>query len=81
MNTDRRRLGARFWVEVALASITGFLFVLTLFWHDWIEVFGIEPDGGDGSFEWMLVGVLFACTLVLTAAAGWEWRRAGAATA
>jgi hypothetical protein len=28
------RLRRRFWFEAALASATGLLFIVTLFWHD-----------------------------------------------
>jgi hypothetical protein len=43
-----------FWLEVALGTLTTALLVLTLAWPQWIELmFGIEPDGGDGSLEWL----------------------------
>jgi hypothetical protein len=47
-------LRRRFWLEIMLGSITGCLAVVTLFWHDWIEaVFGVDPDSGNGSAEWL----------------------------
>jgi hypothetical protein len=53
----------RFWIETILACLSGGLLALTLVWHDWIELlFGVEPDGGDGSFEWVLVVVLLVAT-------------------
>jgi hypothetical protein len=71
------RLRRRFWLETALGSITGCLAVGTLFWHDWIEtVFGIDPDRGNGSAEWLVVVGLFAATIILATAARLEWRRA-----
>ncbi len=44
-----------------LAMVGAALAVLTLAWPDWIEAFGIEPDGGNGSLEWIIaVGFLVA---------------------
>jgi hypothetical protein len=64
-------------VEVALASMTAALLLLTLVSREWIEVlFGVDPDGGDGSLEWALVGALLVSTVVFTALARLEWRRA-----
>ena len=69
-----------FWLEMSLASITGVLFVITLVWRDWAEViFHIDPDQGNGSFEWLIVGGLLVVTLGLFALAGYEWRRASVA--
>jgi hypothetical protein len=69
------RVRGRFWLEVALAGIAAILCVLTLVWHDWIEAFGIEPDGGDGSLEWIVVAVFAVAALVCAALARSEWRR------
>lgn len=66
-----------FWLETVVASITGILFVVTLIWRDWAEIiFNVDPDQGNGSFEWMVVGALLVVTLVLFFLAGYEWRRA-----
>ncbi|BEP15194.1 hypothetical protein acdb102_35050 [Acidothermaceae bacterium B102] len=70
----------RFWVETAGASLTGALFVLTLFWHDWLEALGFDPDHHNGSAEWAIVAVLLAVSLSLAAAARWEWRHPVPAT-
>jgi hypothetical protein len=68
--------GARFWIEAALATLTTVLFVVTLISREWIEaVFNVDPDGGDGSLEWIIVGVLFALSLIFAAMARAEWRR------
>jgi hypothetical protein len=75
MTAGRKRPGTLFWVETVLAAVTAVLFVVTLLWHDWIEAFGIEPDAGDGTAEWLILGVLLASTLALVMAAGREWRR------
>lgn len=66
---------ARFWIEVALASLCGFLAVLTLIWRDWIEALtGFDPDRHSGSFEWIIVvGFVLAGVLVSFAARA-EWR-------
>ncbi len=67
----------RFWLESVLGSITGCLAVITLFWHDWIEVvFRVDPDRGNGSAEWLIVAALFIVTILLAVAARLEWRRA-----
>ena len=40
----------RFWIEAALAVAGLALAVLTMAWPEWIEeIFGIEPDGGNGA--------------------------------
>ena len=56
---------ARFWLEAILASLCGFLAVLTLFWRDWIEgLTGFDPDHRNGSFEWAIVaGLLLLCVV------------------
>jgi hypothetical protein len=70
-------LRRRFWLETALGSITGCLALVTLFWHDWIEaVFGVDPDKGNGSAEWLIVALLFVVTIILAVGARLEWRRA-----
>ncbi len=46
----------RWSVEYALAGVFVVLAVVTAVVPDWIEVvFGVEPDGGNGSLEWLLV--------------------------
>ncbi len=73
----RRTVRIRFWIEAALASLTAVLFVLTLISREWIEwLFGVDPDAGDGSLEWAIVGVLLVATVVFTWFARVEWRRA-----
>ncbi len=68
----RRR---RLWLELGVAGLAAALCILTLVWHDWIEAFGIEPDGGNGSLEWVVVGALALIALVAGALARTEWRR------
>lgn len=72
----RAGVRARFWVEAVLAGLAAVLFVVTLISREWIEiVFGVDPDGGSGSLEWAIVGVLLVAALVLGALARAEWRR------
>lgn len=78
----KRQLRARFWVEVGLATLTGFLTVLTLLWRDWFErVTGFAPDQHSGELEWIIVAFSFASTVVAGALARLEWRRAQAVRA
>ena len=71
------KLSRRFWLETVAGSITGCLAIITLFWPDWIEaVFGVDPDHGNGSAEWLAVIVLLLITIVLAIGARIEWRRA-----
>ncbi len=69
-------LRACFWLETALALISGCLLVVTLFWQDWIEALtGFEPDGHSGSLEWGFVATLLIVSVVATILARIEWRR------
>jgi hypothetical protein len=53
------------------------LFVITLFWHDWVEIiFGVDPDQGNGLLEWSVVGAFLVVTIALVVFARFEWRRA-----
>ena len=73
LNTLRKR----FWLETGVAIVTGILFVVTLIRNDWIEiVFHVDPDNNNGSFEWLIVGVLVVATIALFILASYEWRRA-----
>jgi tetrahydromethanopterin S-methyltransferase subunit E len=67
----------QFWLESISGSVTGIAAVITLFWHDWIEaVFGIDPDSGNGSAEWLIISVLLIVTVALAVGGRREWRRA-----
>jgi hypothetical protein len=73
----RRALRLRFWLETVAAAITGILFVITLVWRNWIElVIKIDPDAGDGSLEWFIVGALLVVTFTLFFLARAEWHLA-----
>jgi hypothetical protein len=55
---------------------------MTLVLPDWIErLFGLSPDGGDGSAEWGWVIAFAAATLVFFADAARWWRRTARAPA
>jgi hypothetical protein len=76
----RNVLRLRFWPEMGLAIVTSILFVCTLVRPDWIEVgFGLDPDQGNGSLEWLIVGALLVVSITLFTLAGYELRRARAA--
>lgn len=66
----------RFWVEAALAATTAVLTIVTLISREWIEiVFGVDPDGGNGALEWVIVITLAASTLLCSLLAHAEWRQ------
>ncbi len=72
----------RLWLELALASTSGLLAVLSMFWLDWLEALtGFDPDEHSGSVEWAVVVLLaFACVAVsLVARAEWRGTRSLAA--
>jgi hypothetical protein len=72
-----RKLRSRFLIETALATVSGFLGVLTLVTPDWIEqVFHVEPDQGSGALEWALVAALVSAAILFGGLARAEWRRA-----
>jgi hypothetical protein len=67
----------RFWTEAGLGVLSGITLAATLLWHDWIElIFVVEPDGGDGTFEWLVVALLASVTVGCFLVARTEWRRA-----
>jgi hypothetical protein len=70
------RVRTRFWIECMLASISGAVLLLTVLWHDWLEALGLSLDGGNGSAEWLIVGILAGCFLAFAIAARVEWRTA-----
>jgi len=73
VEASHKRLHRRFWVEAALSSMTGLLFVVTLFWHHWLEVFGFDPDHGDGTVEWVMVSGLALMSVASGVTARIEW--------
>jgi len=60
----RGRVRAR--VEMTVAALAGILGAVTIVWRDWLELlFGVDPDGGSGAAEWLVVTSCFAVTVAL----------------
>ncbi len=75
------KLRGRFWFEAVLGGLSLLFLVLTVLWTDWIEiVFGVDPDHGNGSFEWLVVGASAFLTVAFAVLARVEFRRSRAAT-
>ncbi len=71
-----RRFRWRLWLEIGLASASALLAAITFVAPQWIErVFGVDPDEGSGSLEWLIVGGLLMAAVVLSLLARVEWRR------
>lgn len=65
----------RAWLEMAVALCAGVLGILTIFWHDWIEVLtGWDPDHHNGGVEWIVVVGLLAVAVALGLVARRHWR-------
>ncbi len=65
----------RFKVEVGLAALSALLFVAAVAWPEWIEmIFGVDPDHGDGSLEWLILGVTALCAIGASLRARADWR-------
>jgi hypothetical protein len=72
----RNPLRRRFWLETGMTIVTSMLLLITLIWRGWIEiVFGVDPDNGGGTLEWLIVGALLVVTITLFTLASYEWRR------
>ena len=72
------KTGPRLWfyAESILGTLTGILFIVTLFSRDWIEnIFHVDPDHGQGWVEWLIVVALALATFGLGALARAEWSR------
>jgi hypothetical protein len=74
-DTVRRQLAWRLQAEGVAAGTAFVLLGLTLVWPRWIElVFGVDPDGGSGALEWLIV--LVSSTVLLAASTlAWRHRR------
>lgn len=70
-----RHVRPRFWLAGVLSLSSVVLGALTAMSPSWIEaVFGVDPDGGSGAFEWALVALALLAVLGLLLARS-EWRR------
>jgi hypothetical protein len=71
-----KRISPSSWIEVAVSAACGVLCSLTLVSREWIEVlFGVDPDGGSGELEWLIVASLFVVAIGSAVRACREWRR------
>lgn len=62
-------------IEIAVALILGALTVTTIVQPTWIEMLtALEPDGGTGETEWLVVAVLALATVLVAALASRDWR-------
>ncbi len=78
----RNPLRRPFWLETSMATVTSILLVITSIWRDWIEiVFGVDPDRGNGTLEWLIVAALLVVAIMLITLASYEWRRSWITTA
>jgi len=69
------RLKGRVRLEMAVALAAGILGLVTIFWHDWIEMLtGLDPDQHNGSVEWLIVAVLLAVAVAMGLVARRHWR-------
>jgi undecaprenyl pyrophosphate phosphatase UppP len=66
---------ARWWIETIVAVVCGILAVVTLFWRDWLEVTGWDPDNHSGSAEWLIIAALAIVAIVVGALARRERHR------
>jgi hypothetical protein len=72
MGRARKRLA----LEVGLAILSVLLFVATPLWPEWIEiVFGVDPDNGNGSIEWLIMELTAISAVVAIFLACADWRR------
>lgn len=72
LNSASSKYGAK----LGGALICVALSTVTLAWPDWIErVFGIDPDGGSGALEWLIVLGAAVAGLTLGVFARMDWKR------
>ena len=63
-------------IETTVAILTGALGIITIFWHDWIEILtGWDPDHHNGSVEVVLIVALLAASVTCAALARRTYRR------
>jgi hypothetical protein len=56
---------SRPWLWLASATVSSAVTVLTLVLPHWLEtVFGLDPDGGNGGAEWVIVLIAGSVTVL-----------------
>jgi apolipoprotein N-acyltransferase len=69
----------QFWAALVFGGLSALLALLTLINREWIEeIFGVDPDAGNGTLEWAIVLVSAVVAIACLAFARVEWRRARA---
>ena len=67
----------QFWAALVAGGLSAVLAVVTLVSPEWIEfLFGVDPAGGNGGLEWIIVGAAAAIGIVCFWWAGVEWKHA-----
>lgn len=75
--TRRGSIRARFWFEILLGVFFASLLIFTIAAPNWIEfVFRVDPDGGSGALEWLILAILAGVAVLNLGLARVEWRRA-----
>jgi hypothetical protein len=68
-------------IESALCVLFATLTGLTVLWPTWIEgLTGLEPDGGDGTMEWLIVFAFGVVAVVFGLLARRDYRLATLST-
>jgi hypothetical protein len=66
-------------IETALSLLFAGLAIVTAFWPEWIEtLFRVDPDGGNGAAEWLVVAVLGVAAIAAFILARRDYRTASA---
>jgi hypothetical protein len=72
----------RFWIKASLSASSFVLLMVTIVWHDWIEiVFRADPDQHSGLVEWLIVAVLALAAITLAVLARIDFRQLRTAAA
>jgi hypothetical protein len=72
-----QRVRSRLFLEILLCVLSALALGFTALWPDWLEiVFHVEPDGGSGSAEWIIVVAAMAVFGASSTLATSELRRA-----
>jgi hypothetical protein len=68
-------LSSRFWLAAVAGGVLSILFLVTLAWPNWIElVLGVDPDGGSGAAEWLIVALSGLAATACCTTARLDWR-------